>query len=561
MLDNIRITKKLLSLVVFGIVSVVVVTVYSLTHLKQVMIEDRKTAVRQVVESSVSIAAHYHKLAQSGALSEQDAKEQARAAIRATRYGNGDYMFIYNVNGITEVHGTRKELEGKQRIDEKDADGFAFYRHQLANAAAGGGFTTYRFTKAGGGTALYAKISYEAPFAPWDWVIASGVYIDDIDTAFKEKLYGAIAVIAVVVLLMGLGSVYLGNAIARPISHMVAAMRRLADGDLTVTIAGGARKDEIGEMARALQVFKDNSAAVDALRRENEAAAARAAEERRTAMLSLADRFEAQIRGIVQGVASQATQLEATAHELSGMAEQVAAQSGKASSAANDAGTGVQVVAAAADQLAASIQEISSEVAQAATMSQSAVDETKRTSDVVLGLSAAAAKIGDVVNLITAIASQTNLLALNATIEAARAGEAGKGFAVVANEVKSLANQTAKATEEIGQQVGAIQASTRDVVGAIEQISGSIASINRVATAIAGAVEEQGAATREIARNVQHAAQGAQDVTANVAGVLDTAGATSRGVDHVRRAAGDLLHQSESLSAEIDSFVGTIRAG
>ncbi|MGE5518111.1 MAG: methyl-accepting chemotaxis protein [Bacteroidota bacterium] len=464
-------------------------------------------------------------------------------------------------SSVTEVHGTRKELEGKNRIDEEDADGFAFYRHQIANAQAGGGFTTYRFTKSGGGDALYEKISYEALFAPWDWVIASGVYIDDIDTAFKGKLYSDVAVVIGVVLLMVLASLYIGNAIARPITHMVAAMRKLAEGDLAVTVTGGDRRDEIGAMAKALQVFKDNGAAMEALRKENEAANARATEERRQTMLGLADSFESQIRGIVQSVATQATQLESTAHSLSAVAEQVATQSGKASSAASDAGAGVQVVAAAADQLASSVQEIGAEVSQAASMSQDAVDEAKRTNETVLSLSSAATKIGEVVGLITAIANQTNLLALNATIEAARAGDAGKGFAVVANEVKSLANQTARATDEIGLQISAIQTSTRDVVGAIEKITGSIANINRVATAIAGAVEEQGAATREIARNVQHAAMGAQEVTNNVAGVLETADATSHGVTQVRRAASDLLQQSEALASQIDSFVGTIRAG
>jgi methyl-accepting chemotaxis protein len=561
MLNNIRITKKLLSLVALGIIGISVATAYSLAHLKQVMIEDRKTAVRQVVENTVSIAEFYYKQAQSGAISEAEAIERAKGVIRALRYGKGDYLFIYNVNGITEVHGTRKELEGKQRIDEKDADGFAFLRHQIDNAKAGGGYTTYRFTKGGGGTALFQKISYEALFAPWNWVIATGVYTDDIDDAFRNQLYGTVAVVAAVVLIMLGGSFYLGNAIARPITVMVAAMRRLADGDLSVAIDGAERGDEIGQMANAVRIFRENGVAMEKLRRENEETAARAAEERRQGMLTLADNFESQIRGIVQGVAAQASQLQSTAQSLSGAAEQVTQQAGRAANAAGEAGTGVEVVAAAADQLAASIQEISAEVSKSADMSHQAVDETNRTNEIVRSLSAAAGKIGDVVNLITAIASQTNLLALNATIEAARAGEAGKGFAVVAGEVKSLANQTANATEEIGHQVANIQTATREVVAAIEGITGSISSINRVATAIASAVEEQGAATREIARNVQQAAGGAQEVTRNVASVLDSAGEAGRGAGQVRHAAGDLFTQSEALSAQIDRFISSIRAG
>jgi methyl-accepting chemotaxis protein len=561
MLNNIRITKKLLSLVMLGILGIAISTAYGLAHLKSVMIEDRKTAVRQVVENTVSIADFYYKQSQTGALSEAEAIERAKGVIRALRYGKGEYLFIYNTNGITEVHGTRKELEGKQRMEEKDADGFAFYRHQVDNALAGGGYTTYRFTKTGGGDKLFRKISYEAPFKPWNWVIATGVYIDDIDASFNEQLYSTVAVVAVVVLIMLAGSFTVGNAIARPIAHMVGAMRKLADGDLAVVIEGAERRDEIGQMAHAVSVFKDNSLAMEKLRREHEASATRAAEERRQGMLELADSFESQIRGIVQGVAAQATQLQSTAETLSGAAEQVAARAGNAATAAGEAGSGVQVVAAAAEQLAASIQEISAEVTKSADMSHSAVDQTNRTNEIVRSLSAAAGKIGDVVNLITAIASQTNLLALNATIEAARAGEAGKGFAVVAGEVKSLANQTANATEEIGHQVANIQTATREVVTAIEGVTGSISSINQVATAIASAVEEQGAATREIARNVQQAASGAQEVTRNVTDVMETAGETGKGADQVRHAASDLFHQSEALTAQIDHFINNIRAG
>ncbi|WP_347710417.1 cache domain-containing protein [Niveispirillum sp. BGYR6] len=525
------------------------------------MYGERQRSIRNVVEVAVSIADFYNKESVAGRLSQQDAQARAKDAIRALRFAKGDYFFIYNVNGITEVHGTRRELEGKQRIDEKDVDGFAFLRDQIAKAQAGGGYTTYRFTKPGGGDAAFEKISYNAPFTAWNWVIASGVYVDDIESAFREELYQAAAVLVVVVVLLLAASLYIGRAISGPITGLSGVMRRLASGDLAAPLTGTERRDEMGDMARAVQVFKENSLAVERLRQENEQAAARAAEERRRTMLALADGFESEIKGIVDGVVAEATQLRATSDALSSVATQSTSQSTGALRAANEAGSGIQIVAAAAEELSASIKEIGVEVTRSAEMSGRAVDETQRANEMVRSLSSAAAKIGDVVNLINAIASQTNLLALNATIEAARAGEAGKGFAVVAGEVKNLAGQTARATDEIGAQISTIQGATGSVVSAIEKISDTIIAINQASTAIASAVEEQGAATREIARNVQQAANGAQGVIENVNGVQQLAGETDRNASQVQAAAAGLLDQSQALTMEMDRFIGGIRAG
>ncbi|WP_048816580.1 methyl-accepting chemotaxis protein [Azospirillum lipoferum] len=561
MLNNLSITKKILALVALALFCSFAIVFHNFTSLKQSMIEDRKQAIRNIVETAVSIADYYNREAMSGALPVEEAKTRAKNVIRALRYGKGDYFFVYNTNGVTEVHGTRKELEGQMRLEEKDVDGFPFLRHQIANAQAGGGFTTYRFTKPNGGSAVYAKISYDAPFTPWNWVIASGVYVDDIDNSFADKLYRALAVVAGVIAVLLIASTYLGKAITGPIAALSAAMRRLADGDHGVTISGAGRRDEIGAMAQAVQVFKDNGIAMEALRRNTEQAAEQAAADRRKGMMDLANGFETQIKTIVDSVAEQASQLRSTSGVLTDIARNAAEQSDHTLRAASEAGSGVQIVAAAAEQLASSIQAISAEVSRSTSMSQKAVDETQRTAEIVAGLTAAAGKIGDVVNLINAIASQTNLLALNATIEAARAGEAGKGFAVVAGEVKNLANQTAKATEEISAQIGTIQSATRSVVTAIDDISSTITGINETATTIASAVEEQGAATREIARNVQQAANGAQEVVSRVQGMQKMAGETGSGASQVEEAASDLLMQSEELTRQMDRFIGGIRAG
>jgi methyl-accepting chemotaxis protein len=349
--------------------------------------------------------------------------------------------------------------------------------------------------------------------------------------------------------------------VSKPLTGMAEVMEVLAKGRFDVDVFGQKRSDEIGVIARSVQVFKENGMAMERMRSEQEAAKAKAEAERREVMLSLADSFEREVKGVVQSVSAQATQLQSTALSLSSVAGKAQGQSEAVSTAAEHASSNVQTVATAAEQLAASIGEISRQVAHSADLSRSAVVEAKRTSDIVTALATSAQRIGDVVNLITDIASQTNLLALNATIEAARAGDAGKGFAVVAGEVKTLANQTARATDEIGQQIAGIQAATKEAVSAIETITGSITNINDVGTSIASAVEEQGAATQEIARNVQQAAEGTREVSTNIAGVQSAVSEAGTGAANVRDAARDLSSQSENLTRQVDGFIGRVRAG
>jgi methyl-accepting chemotaxis protein len=361
---------------------------------------------------------------------------------------------------------------------------------------------------------------------------------------------------------LALVSVYLINRrIATPMTAMTASMRRLADGDTAVAIIGTGRGDEIGAMAQAVQVFKDNAIAVARLQDEQEALKRQAEAEKRQALEALAAGFEASVQGIVAAVSASATEMEKTAEAMSATAEETSRQATVVGGAAEEASTNVETVATASEELSSSISEISRQVAQAASIAGKAAEESKQTDETVNGLSQAAQKIGEVVALITNIASQTNLLALNATIEAARAGEAGKGFAVVASEVKSLATQTAKATDEIRGQIDTIQGETRNAVAAIQHIGGTIGEINEIATAIAAAVEEQGAATQEIARNIQQAAAGTGQVSANIGGVASAAGETGAAATQVLASAGDLALQSERLRGEVDKFLAGIRAG
>jgi methyl-accepting chemotaxis protein len=367
--------------------------------------------------------------------------------------------------------------------------------------------------------------------------------------------------IAGAALLVGIALMWLiGRSIAGPVIAMTAAMRGLAAGDRTIEIPARGRRDEIGEMAGAVEVFKTSMIDADRLRAEQEQMKARAETEKRAVMNRMADDFEASVNGIVRGVSAAATELQSTAQSMSATAEETTRQATTVAAASEQASTNVQTVAAAAEELAASVVEVSRQVAESARIAGKAVEDARRTNVEVEALAQTAQKIGDVVKLINDIAGQTNLLALNATIEAARAGEAGKGFAVVASEVKSLATQTAKATEDIAAQVKAIQGATGGAVGAIRAIGETIGQISQIATGIASAVEQQGAATKEIARNIQQAAAGTNEVSSNIVGVSKAAEEAGAAAGQVLSSSGQLSHESESLRAKVDGFISTIRA-
>ena len=348
--------------------------------------------------------------------------------------------------------------------------------------------------------------------------------------------------------------------IVGPIGAMTRAMQDLAGGNKETVIPATDHGDEVGAMAKTLQVFKDNMLEADRLRIEQEETKQRSEAERRKAMLDLADSFEASVGGVVGSVTTAAQQLQNTAQSMSATAEQTTRQSSAVAAASEETTQNVQTVASATEELSASISEITSQVNESTRIVGEAVTQANDTNAKVQGLAEAAEKIGDVVRLINDIAGQTNLLALNATIEAARAGEAGKGFAVVASEVKTLATQTAKATDEIAAQVRSIQEATAGSAQAIEAITKTIGRVSEISTAIASAVEEQGAATQEISRNVQQAAQGTQEVSANSTGVSEAARQTGMAANEVLQSAGVLSRDGATLRTQVDEFLRTVRA-
>jgi methyl-accepting chemotaxis protein len=369
-------------------------------------------------------------------------------------------------------------------------------------------------------------------------------------------------IVAAAGILLGVAAGYLIGqfGIVRPIQLLKTAMEAFALNDLQAEVPGTGRGDELGEMARTVEIFKNNALEVERMRGDKQAAEQRSVEQRKADMHRLADAFESTVGEIIETVSSASTQLEASASSLTATASRAQQATTTVAAASEQASTNVQAVAAATEEMASTVHEISRQVHESARMAGEAVDQARRTNDRVSELSKAAGRIGDVVELINAIAGQTNLLALNATIEAARAGEAGRGFAVVAAEVKTLAEQTAKATGEIGQQIAGIQNATQDSVSAIKEISGTIERLSEISSTIAAAVEEQGAATQEISRNVQQASQGTQEVSFNITGVERDAGETGSASSQVLSAAQLLSRDSNRLRLEVSEFLNNVRA-
>jgi methyl-accepting chemotaxis protein len=363
--------------------------------------------------------------------------------------------------------------------------------------------------------------------------------------------FGVLAII-----LAGLITISISSLIKR----MTRTMSQLADGDLTVEVEGAERRDQIGNMARAVTVFKNNAIRIAEVEAEKNRLAAQTEQDRKAGLRELATRLERAVKDIADAVKQSAQRMHDGATTMSGAAERTKAQSSTVATASEQASANVQTVASAAEELSASIREIGQQAQNSATVARRAADQASQTTATMEGLSQAADRIGEVINLINDIAAQTNLLALNATIEAARAGDAGRGFAVVASEVKNLAAQTARATEDIAAQISAIQGETREAASAIKGIESVIMEINHIASSTASAVEEQGAATAEIARNVQQAAAGTDEVSSNIAGVLDAAAETD---EHARIAlenSNELTDQADRLWQAVVGFVEDVKA-
>ncbi len=526
---------------------------------RHAMRQDRAESTRLLVEAASSLLGHFASEQDAGRLTQAQAQAAARVAVAALRYDTSGYFWINDLDGRILMHPVKPALDGSDGRAIVDING----RSPFGLAAdigrhGGSGFFGYLWPRPG--TAMpIEKVSYARLFVPWGWVIASGLYLDDVNAAVWRHAYGQAGWLLLIASIAAVIAFLIARNIVRPVRSLTAAMAELAAGNRDAEIPGLDRGDEIGSMAAAVQTFKQDVVRADLLATLQEAE--RVAKEARAVRLDrLVGTFESNVGSLVQLVASASTELTATARSMADTAEQTDLQAVAVSSAAEEASAGVQTVAVAAEHLGKSVSEIAQQVAQSASMSGHAVEAARQTDAIVRLLADGAQKIGQVVDLIAGIAGQTNLLALNATIEAARAGEAGKGFAVVASEVKSLAQQTALATKEIATQIGQIQDATGQAVEAIRNITSTIEDVSGIANSIAAAVEQQGAATSEITYNVQRTAANTQQVTSNIEGVSQAASLTGTAAAQVLSAAGELSRQAEQLSVEVQDFVTGVRA-
>jgi len=561
LLSQLKIRTKLAGMVALAALTVCAIIALSASLSESRMMNDRVVQMRTAVDLLYGMAQSLQDEVAAGKLTLPEAQAQFRQRGRQMKFDNGQsYPVAYNSDTSILLNGANPQLEGKI-TGAKDSNGVIIADAQLAAARSSpeGGVTSYLYPRPGQKVPV-RKMAYVRGFAPWNTFMSYGLYADDIDADVNALLWRLGAMGAGLMALLGLVSWLIARDILGALDRQKGRMQRIADGSIDQPVEETSRGDEIGRMAETLEVLRQTAITARSLEAEQVATKQQAENDKRQALVALADRFDTSVGRLVGLMASGSTELETTAKSMTGTAERTNQRAAVVGSAATEASTRVQTVAAAAEELSSSISEISRQVAQSAAITSRAVETARHTDTTVRALADGAQQIEHVAELISSIAEQTNLLALNATIEAARAGEAGRGFAVVAAEVKTLASQTADATKEIGTRIAQIQRATKEAVEAIQGITTTIEEVSAIATTIGSAIEEQGAATAEIARNVTQTAQATKDVTGNIGAVSTAANETGAAAGLVLTAASNLSKQAEQLSGEVNTFLAGVRA-
>jgi len=558
-LTNLKITPKLGILVGVTLLGLCIAGALAGYLMQREMLNARIDQTKSMVEMVRNMAASYKKDIDAGQITKEAAIAEFSKRANAMTYDNGaGYIFGTSYDGITKMAPDPKQV-GTNRMDVV-TNGRMLSRELLEGVKAKGEILLpYEYVKPGQEKPI-RKVGYAVAVPGMDMYLGTGAYLDDLDAKLAPIAWLLGLAILGIAVISGSIAWMIGRSIARPLGLLGTRMQALADGKLDGEIPGIGRGDEVGAMAATVQIFKDSAVRIRGLEEAEAATQARAATERRAAMENIASDFERSVTGIVRSVSTAAAGMQTTAQSMTATASDASARAATVGAASESASNNVGTVAAAAEELSSSVAEISLQVARSSEIASKAVGDAERTNATVQALSTGAEKIGEVVKLIHSIAAQTNLLALNATIEAARAGESGRGFAVVASEVKALANQTAKATEEISAQVAAMQSSTSDAVVSIGGITETIAQMSEITVSISSAIDQQGDATREIARNIQSVAAGSSEISAHIGGVTTAASATGKAASDVLSNARELDNQSGMLRNAVDEFLVKVRA-
>jgi methyl-accepting chemotaxis protein len=523
------------------------------------MLNARIDQTHAIVEMGRNMAVGLQKQVDAGQLTKEAAIAEFSRRANSMTYDNGaGYLYATSYDGVQLVSGDPKQV-GTNRMDVLTNGRFLNRELMEGVKAKGEMLLSFEYMKPNE-EKLIRKIGYAVAVPGWDMFLGSGAYLDDLDAKLRPVVLALGMATLLIGAISGTAAWLIGRSISRPLRQLGACMHALAEGELGEEIPGVGRGDEVGAMAATVQIFKDNAVRVRELEKSEADTRAGAANERRTVMENIANDFERSVNGIVRSVSMAAAGMQSTAESMTATASDASARAATVGTASESASNNVETVAAAAEELSSSVAEISRQVARLSEIATKAVGDAELTNATVKALSTGAEKIGEVVKLIHSIAAQTNLLALNATIEAARAGESGRGFAVVASEVKALANQTAKATEEISAQVAAMQSSTGDAVTAINGITETIAQMSEITVSISTAMEQQGDATREIARNIQSVAAGSTEISTHIGGVTTSATATGKAASEVLANARELDQQSGMLRSAVGGFLAKIRA-